>query len=230
MFANQKTVKPTAPAAGTRNTAAETIASYKRAILIRTVVIVLLVAFIILLGALALYFGSLSKEIPYVIELSTDGEAYYHANTVDLLRDWTPSDATQRYFISHYVIDMRSVSTDNYRNKDAADSVFQKSLGTASSQITQWYADNNPITRSSSEYVIVPTDDMAVVLYSSDQWKVTWRETTYRRSDNVIISDKQYEAIFTVAFYTPDTERRKRENPIGMYVTEFSVKLIGSLM
>ena len=212
------------------NTAAETIASYKRGITIRTTIIVLQFIFLAVLGALAFYLGSLPKDIPYVIELATDGEAYYHANTVDLLRDWTPSDATQRYFISHYVIDLRSVSTDNYKNKDAADSIFQKSLGNASTLVSQWYNDNNPITRSSTEYVLVPSSDMSVVLYSSNQWKVTWRETTYRKSDNTMVADRQYEGIFTVSFYTPDTERRKRENPIGMYITDFSVKLIGNLM
>ena len=165
-----------------------------------------------------------------MIELSSDGESYYNANTVDLLRDWTPNDATQRYFISHYVVDMRGVSTDNYVNKEAVGAVYAKSLNGDSTQISEWYSSNNPISRSADEYVLIPTDDMAVVLYSTNQWKVTWRETTYRRSDNTIISDRQYEGIFKVAFYTPDTERRKRENPIGMYVTEFSVKMTGSLM
>lgn len=220
----------TVPKRSTENSAAETLAAYKIGLAVRTAIIIVLAICLVIMGALSVYFGSLPKETPYVIELSSDGEAYYHENTVDLLRDWTPNDATQRYFISHYVVDMRSVSTDNYVNKEAVGAVYAKSLNGASELISSWYTTNNPITRSSDEYVLVPTDDMAVVLYSSNQWKVTWRETTYRRSDNVIISDRQYEGIFTVAFYTPGTERRKRENPIGMYVTDFTVKMIGSLM
>lgn len=213
-----------------KNTAAETIAKYKQTIAIRTAVIVVLGLFLVLLGALAFYLGSLPKKMPYVIELSSDGEAYYHANTVDLLRDWTPSDATQRYFISHYVMDLRGVSTDNHVNKDNASSVFSRSLDNATTAITTWYADNNPITRAQTEYVLVPNDDISVVLYSSNVWKVTWRETTYRKSDSTITSDKQYEGLFTVSFYTPDTERRKRENPIGMYITDYTISYIGSLM
>ena len=218
------------PKRNTENSAAETLASYRIGIAVRTGIIVVLGICMLIVGALAVYLGSLPKETPYVIELSSDGESYYNANTVDLLRDWTPNDATQRYFISHYVVDMRGVSTDNYVNKEAVGAVYAKSLNGASTQISEWYSSNNPISRSADEYVLIPTDDMAVVLYSTNQWKVTWRETTYRRSDNTIISDRQYEGIFKVAFYTPDTERRKRENPIGMYVTEFSVKMTGSLM
>jgi type IV secretory pathway TrbF-like protein len=214
----------------TRNTAAETIAKYKQTIATRTAVIVALSFVIVLLGALAFYLGSLPKKMPYVIELSSDGEAYYHANTVELLRDWTPSDATQRYFISHYVMQLRGVSSDNNVNKENASSVFSRSLEDATSEITQWYADNNPITRSQTEYVLIPSDDLSVVLYAENIWKVTWRETTYRKSDGTITSDKQYEGLFTVSFYTPDTERRKRENPIGMYITDYTVSYIGSLM
>lgn len=220
----------TIPKRDTENSAAETLAAFRIGIAVRTAVIVVLGICLLIMGSFAVYLASLPKETPYVIELSSDGEAYYHENTVDLLRDWTPNDATQRYFISHYVVDMRGVSTDNYVNKEAVGAVYAKSLNGASEQISSWYASNNPITRSADEYVLVPTDDMAVVLYSANKWKVTWRETTYRRGDNVIISDKQYEGIFTVAFYTPDTERRKRENPIGMYVTDFTVRMIGSLM
>lgn len=213
-----------------RNTAAETIAKYKQTIAIRTAIIVVLAFVVVLLGALAFYLGSLPKKIPYVIELSSDGEAYYHANTVDLLRDWTPNDATQRYFISHYVMQLRGVSSDNNVNKENVSSVYSRSLETATGQITQWYSDNNPIARAQTEYVLIPTDDVSVVLYSENIWKVTWRETTYRKSDGTITSDKQYEGLFNVSFYTPDTERRKRENPIGMYITNYTVSYIGSLM
>ena len=64
---------------------------------------------------------------------------------------------------------------------------------------------------------------MAVVKYSGNQWKVTWRETSYRTSDKEIFADQQIEAIFTVEFYLPDTERRRRENPIGMYVSNIEI-------
>ena len=214
----------------TRNTAAETIARYKQSIAIRTAIIFVFLFIIVVLGALAFYLGSLPKKMPYVIELSSDGEAYYYADVVEALSNWTPSDATQRYFISHYVMALRGVSSDNNVNKENASSVFSKSLSNATTLITQWYEENNPIARASTEYVLIPTDDLSVVAYSTNVWKVSWRETTYRKSDGTITSDKQYEGLFSVEFYTPDTERRKRENPIGMYITDFSISYIGSLM
>lgn len=214
----------------TKNTAAETIARYKQAVAKRTAILIFCAIIIAVLSALTFYLGSLPKKIPYVIELSSDGEAYYYADVVEALSNWTPSDATQRYFISHYVMALRGVSSDNNVNKENASSVFSRSLSSATTLITQWYEENNPISRASSEYVLIPSDDLSVVAYSTNVWKVSWRETTYRKSDSAITSDKQYEGLFSVEFYTPDTERRKRENPIGMYITDFNITYIGSLL
>lgn len=214
----------------TKNTAAETIARYKQAVAKRTAILIFCAIIIAVLSALTFYLGSLPKKIPYVIELSSDGEAYYYADVVEALSNWTPSDATQRYFISHYVMALRGVSSDNNVNKKNASSVFSRSLSSATTLITQWYEENNPISRASSEYVLIPSDDLSVVAYSTNVWKVSWRETTYRKSDSAITSDKQYEGLFSVEFYTPDTERRKRENPIGMYITDFNITYIGSLL
>ena len=158
-----------------------------------------------------------------MVELTSDGEATYKANVVSALASWEPSDATQRYFISHYVSELRTVSTDNNQNKANANSVYSRTVGAATEQVNNWYTGNNPITRAKNEYVLIPLDEMAVVKYSANQWKVTWRETSYRTSDKEIFADQQIEAIFTVEFYLPDTERRRRENPIGMYVSNIEI-------
>lgn len=197
---------------------------------IRTAIIIVELINIILLVAVALYLGQLPKSQPWVVELTGDGEATYKADVVSALANWEPSDATQRYFISHYVSDMRSVSTDNNVNKTNANSVYSRSVSDATNEINTWYSTNNPITRAKNEYVIIPMDEMAVVKYSSNQWKVTWRETSYRVSDKEIFADQQIEALFTIQFYLPDTERRRRENPIGMYISDIEMIYERSLL
>lgn len=197
---------------------------------IRTSIIIVELINIILLVAVSLYLGQLPKSQPWVVELTGDGEATYKADVVSALANWEPSDATQRYFISHYVSDMRSVSTDNNVNKTNANSVYSRSVSDATNEINTWYSTNNPITRAKNEYVIIPMDEMAVVKYSSNQWKVTWRETSYRVSDKEIFADQQIEALFTIQFYLPDTERRRRENPIGMYISDIEMIYERSLL
>ena len=190
---------------------------------IRTAIILVEFVTIIFLLVVAVYLGQLPKTQPWVVELTSDGEATYKANVVSALASWEPSDATQRYFISHYVSELRTVSTDNNQNKTNANSVYSRTVGSATEQVNNWYTGNNPITRAKNEYVLIPLDEMAVVKYSANQWKVTWRETSYRTSDKEIFADQQIEAIFTVEFYLPDTERRRRENPIGMYVSNIEI-------
>ena len=206
-----------------RKGAADEIQRLNWHIRIRTAIILVEFITIIFLLVVAVYLGQLPKTQPWVVELTSDGEATYKANVVSALASWEPSDATQRYFISHYVSELRTVSTDNNQNKANANSVYSRTVGSATDQVNAWYTGNNPITRAKNEYVLIPLDEMAVVKYSANQWKVTWRETSYRTSDKEIFADQQIEAIFTVEFYLPDTERRRRENPIGMYVSNIEI-------
>lgn len=213
-----------------RKGAADEIQRLNWHIRIRTAIILVEFITIIFLLVVAVYLGQLPKTQPWVVELTSDGEATYKANVVSALASWEPSDATQRYFISHYVSELRTVSTDNNQNKTNANSVYSRTVGTATDQVNAWYTGNNPITRAKNEYVLIPLDEMAVVKYSGNQWKVTWRETSYRTSDKEIFADQQIEAIFTVEFYLPDTERRRRENPIGMYVSNIEIVYERSLI
>lgn len=213
-----------------RKGAADEIQRLNWHIRIRTAIILVELINIIMLSAVALYLGQLPKSQPWVVELTSDGEATYKADVVSALASWSPSDATQRYFVSHYISEMRTVSTDNNVNKQNANSVYARSVNSATEQVNLWYTQNNPITRAKNEYVLIPLDEMAVVKYSANQWKVTWRETSYRTTDKEIFADQQIEAIITVEFYLPDTERRRRENPIGMYVSNIETVYERSLI
>ena len=213
-----------------KGNAADILGRYELIMRLQKVVIICLAAFIAVLVGIALYLGTLPKSVPWVIELSQDGQATYYPDAVKLLEDWTPNDATQRYFMRDFVTRMRTVSIDNYRNQENAGVVFAKTLSQASRKLNDWYMANNPIERSAEEYVRIPAEEISIVQYSSTQWRVSWRETTYRRNDNRILGDSQYEGIFTVAFYTPDTERKRIDNPIGMYVTDFDISLLRELI
>lgn len=205
--------------------ASDILGHLKSVIALQKTAIICLVIFVAVLSVLCMYFGSLPKSVPWVVELTQDGNATYYPDAVKLLDNWTPNDATQRYFMIDYVTRMRTVSTDNLRNQENANVVFSKSVENASDQINAWYTQNNPIVRSATEYVVIPQEEISVLSYGTNMWRVTWRETTYRKADNMIIADAQYEGIFAVAFYTPSTERQKIQNPIGMYVTGYDIAL-----
>lgn len=200
----------------------------KNAILSGMVIILLIFSLALLL--LSGYLGSQVKRVPYVIELTSDGKATYYENAVKLLEDYTPSTITQKYFIMHYVINMRTVSSDNFVNIDNVDDVCSKTTGSAIQGILDFYTQYNPIDRSENVIVNIPTEEIGVVQYSTTKWKLTWRETTYRKSDKAVLSDVQYEGIFDVAFYTPKTEQDLEKNPIGMYVTQFDIDYVRSLI
>lgn len=211
-------------------TASDILGHYELVNKLQKAVIGCLIAFIVILIGVCAYLGTLPKSVPWVIELTQDGEATYYPDAVKLLDQWSPNETTQRYFMMDYIINLRSVSTDNYVNKDRAQQVFNKTISTATNQVTDWYLANNPIEIAADMYIQVPEEEISIVKYSNTQWQVTWRETGYRRTDHAILTDNQYQGIFNVAFYTPDTERARRNNPIGMYVTSFDIALLRNLL
>lgn len=193
-------------------------------------IIVCLVAVVGVLFIVNAYIAQLPKRVPYVIEISDTGEAKYYENAVKLLDRWTPADSTQRYFLAHYITDLRSVSSDIYQNKTNVASVYSKTLAKAASVLENWYKNYNPIQRAEDVTVKIPIDEVSILKYSDTKWKLTWRETAIRKNDNIIVSDSQYEALLTVEYYTPNTERQLRENPIGLYVVDIDVSLLKNLM
>lgn len=209
---------------------ADKLGRYRIIMSLQKVVIICMAIFIVILIGISAYLGSLPKSVPWVIELTQDGQATYYPDAVKLLEDWTPNDATQRYFIKDFITRMRTVSIDNFQNQENAATVFSRTLNQASQKINDWYMQYNPITTSATEYIKVPAEEISITKYSDTQWRISWRETTYRRTDNRIIADAQYEALLTVAFYTPDTERKKIDNPIGMYVVDYDMALMRDLL
>lgn len=175
------------------------------------------------------YLGSLPKTVPYVIEIDSQANAHYDPDAVKLLESWTPNDELKRAFIKDYVVSMRSVSIDNYVNKENINNVYSKTVGEAADFVNTWYQENNPITRSAQSRVALPDDGLAVLKYSDTQWRVTWRETETARTGQ-ILSDRQYEGIFTLAYYTPADERQLLNNPLGLYVSSFDISYVQNLM
>ena len=114
-----------------KGNASDILGHYEMVMKLQKAVIGCLVAFIVILIGICAYLGTLPKSVPWVIELTQDGEATYYPDAVKLLENWSPNETTQRYFMMDYVINLRSISTDNYVNKDNAQKVFNKTLSRA---------------------------------------------------------------------------------------------------
>lgn len=208
------------------------VIKYKKINVIQKTIIIVLTLMVIALLLLTAYLGAQSKTVPYVIELSHDGQATYYKDAVKLLENYTPSDITQKYFLQDYIIKLRSVSSDNHVNEENVYDVCAKTTGQAISAIDNFYRANNPLVKNNQngQTVVIPKEEIAVIQYSPNKWKLTWRETTYRKADKLVLADQQFEGVFDTAFYTPSSEDQLERNPIGMYVINFNVDYVRSLI
>lgn len=191
--------------------------------------LVLMVAVCLSLVGACMYLGSLPKTVPYVIEVYSDGSARYDESAVRLMENWTPTESQKRNVVMNYVRNMRTVSYDNYVNKENAENVYAMSTDEAALLVDTWYTDNNPITRSANSRVNIPIDEMTVLKYSDTQYKVTWRETETSRAGQ-ILSDGQYEGLFTLMFYENLDSKQRVRNPLGIFITTYDLDLLKNLM
>ena len=195
---------------------------------LKALLFLLFIVCLLLVGACA-YLGSLPKTVPYVIEISSDGTARYDESAVKLLANWTPTEEQKRNVVINYVRNMRTVSYDNYVNKENAESVYSMSSGEAATLVDQWYKNNNPITRSATSRVNIPLEEMTCLKYSDTQYKVTWRETETNRGGQVL-SDGQYEGLFTIMVYDQLEGKQRLRNPLGIYITTYDMDLLKNLL
>lgn len=201
------------------NTLNRKVATYK------ALCIFLIIVFVIQVGV-NVYIASLPKTVPYVIEISADGDAKYLRDTVKLLDDWQPSEDTTRLFIGNFIENLRNVSTDRQVTTANLLKVYAMMTANAADQIKSYIKDTDPINRGKTEKVMAKVYNISKL--SDQTYQVDWRETVTTTTDR-LISDKQYRAILQITFYRPRTEEQRENNPLGLWITDISVSAIKDL-
>lgn len=169
--------------------------------------------------------GSQSKFIPYVVQVDKLGAAQA-AGPV------TSSDrADPRVLgaaVSEFIENSRLVSPDIALQRKAIFSVYAHLAPNdpATTKMNEWLngnADASPFKRAAKEMVSV--DITSVLPQTPTTWQVDWTESTRDRKGVLQDQPKQMRALITV--YTADTttqttEEQMRNNPLGIYVRDFS--------
>ena len=172
-----------------------------------------------------IYLGSQSRFIPYVVEVDKHGETFavrpaqqaaevdtrvIHASLarfINNLRLVTPDVALQRQAIYQaYAMlsskDPATVKTNDWLNGDK---------------------DSNPFRRAEKETVNI--EITSVLPQTADTWQIDWVETVRDRQGPLRLTPYRMRALVTIYLVQPSsktTEVQIRNNPLGIYVRDFS--------
>lgn len=172
-----------------------------------------------------IHIGSQSKFIPYVVEVDKLGQ----------LQASGPISATTRVdkrvihaTITDFIISSRTVTPDVSMQRRGIFKVYAllSANDPAITKMNEWLngsPESSPFKRAATEMVNV--EIKSAIPQSPDTWQVDWLETTRDRKGAVMGKPEMRRALITVYTAEPTTsttDEQIRQNPLGIYIRDFS--------
>lgn len=176
---------------------------------------------IVILAAGAIYIGSQSKRIPYIVEVDKLGQV---VNVSYAEKASANSPRITKAMLMRWVSDWRGVSPDAVVQKAATDRLY-KMIPQGSptlEKVNAYYRDNSPFVVAQS--MTVSVEPIGTPLPLSDQsWQIEWWETK-RNLTGAVISRVRYKAVVMIAFAPPQDENKALDldNPIGLFLPDLN--------
>jgi type IV secretion system protein VirB5 len=172
-----------------------------------------------------IYIGSQSKFIPYVVQVNNLGEA------VAVARADVAAIADQRVIhasVASFINDLRMVTPDVALQRRAIFRSYAMLAGkdAAIAKANEWLngsEESSPFKRAETQTVSV--EIISVIPQSSETWQVDWLEKVYDRQGQLFEPPFKMRAllrVYTQAPTTRTTEAQIRNNPLGIYIQDFS--------
>ena len=189
-----------------------------------------LLAVLSLLVALAavggmVHVASQSLFVPYVVEVNTLGQ---HAAVAPAQRAAAADQRVVRAAVASFVADARLVTPDIALQRKAVYRLYSMLAANdpATAKANEWLNgthESSPLKRAARE--TVSTEIISALPQTSDTWQVDWTETVRDRQGVLTTPPFRMRAlltVYTVAATPQTTEEQLRNNPLGIYIRDFS--------
>ncbi|MEX3547692.1 MAG: conjugal transfer protein TrbF [Burkholderia sp.] len=172
-----------------------------------------------------IHIGSQSKFVPYVVEVDKLGQAVAVAPAQ---RAAAVDQRVVHASVASFISDARLVTPDVALQRKAVFRLYSmlSANDPATAKTNEWLngsEDSSPFKRAAKE--TVSTEILSVIPQTPDTWQVDWMETTRDRQGVVKGQPFRMRAlvtVYTVAATPQTTEEQVRNNPLGIYVRDFS--------
>ena len=172
-----------------------------------------------------IHIGSQSKFVPYVVEVDKLGQALAVAPAQ---RAGAVDARVVHSAVASFISDARLVTPDVALQRKAVFRLYSmlSADDPGTNKAKEWLngtEDSSPFKRAAKE--TVSTEILSVIPQTPDTWQVDWMETTRDRQGLLKGQPFRMRALVTVytAPATPQTtEEQIRNNPLGIYVRDFS--------
>lgn len=173
----------------------------------------------------AIYIGSQSKFIPYVVEVDRLGQR----QAVGPADRAAPVDARVVHAaVADWVGSMRLVTPDIALQRKAVFKVYSMLAPNdpATAKANEWLngtADSSPFKRAAQETASI--EITSVIPQTPETWQVDWVETVRDRQGTRKGAPQRWRAlvtVYTLPTTSETTDEDMRNNPLGVHVRDFS--------
>lgn len=169
----------------------------------------------------AIYIGSQSKMVPYVIGTDTLGRI----NFVGLPQASGLDERSVQAFLADWINHHRSVVTDKAVQIQFIEKTYAIiAKGSPMKDVfDRWYTGgHDPFVRAQSGSVGIEVE--SVLKLSGQSYQIEWQENSFDSRGQALVPER-YRAIVTLEKRQVDSQNVLR-NPLGIYLTAFSTQRI----
>lgn len=173
-------------------------------------------AVLALVLATGLTFVALQKRtFVHVVEVSPQGRVL---SVEPLTGRYTPTDAQVSYFLGHFVRLVREIPTDGVVLRQNWFEAYRFLTPQSSQQLNEIAREDDPFARlgTTARTAVITS----IVQRSEATWQVSWIEATHGADAR---SAQSFTGLFTVRFDRPRNADALMHNPLGLFITEFSM-------
>lgn len=152
-----------------------------------------------------------SRVVPYVVAVDQLGQAQAVAPADSA---YTPSDPQIAWFLSRFILNVRSVSLDPVLMRQNWLQAYDFVTDRGNVMLSEYARAANPFGQVGDKSVSVQVT--SVVRASPSSFQVKWTESAFARG--ALTGTTRWTAILTVRMRQPGSAETLRRNPLGLYV------------
>lgn len=151
----------------------------------------------------------------HVVEVSPQGAVL---SVRPLTGNYTPNDAQIGHFLGRFVRLIREMPTDGVVLRQNWFSAYKFLTPQSAQTLNEIARDDDPFARlgATARTAIITS----VVQRSEHTWQVSWIEATHGANAR---ANQSFTGLFTVRFDQPRDADALMHNPLGLFITEFSI-------
>lgn len=179
------------------------------AILSLATTVLLLIALIILLQT--------RQDRLFVAQVTDGGRV---VNVAPLMTQYHPTIAQEEYFITNFIKLVRELPLDPVVAKTNWINAYNFLSQRGAERLNAYFKQDNPINNIGKITVTVKIIDINQV--TSSTFHIGWTETMVD-AQGKIQGSKDYAGMFTIGLRQPTNEKEILQNPLGIYIVDFSI-------